>query len=156
MNNNQFYSENHYANYRNNKFSPSNQDHQLLIANQLVPLQPPLTFNLDNEIDATHGSHKCHRDSMDVSILIGFSFHYSGLISFNRFIRSLHPLHHLKPFYASSSVNFARNISITIGYRQLTVGRGAHISACVNRAITRFVIRMASTAPSWRWRTRNI
>jgi hypothetical protein len=37
---------------------------------QLTPLQPPLTFHLDNEIDAFHGSHKCHRDSMDVSVAI--------------------------------------------------------------------------------------
>jgi hypothetical protein len=57
MNNNQFYSENHYSNFRNNK-SP---DHQL------TPLQPPSSFHLDNEIDAFHDSHKCHRHSMDVS-----------------------------------------------------------------------------------------
>lgn len=71
MNNNQFYSENHYSN-RNNK-SPFNQDHQQQqqmnqYFTQLTPLQPPSSaFHLDNEIDAFHGSHKCHRDSMDVS-----------------------------------------------------------------------------------------
>lgn len=72
LNSNQFFSEIHYSSSRHNKF-PSNQDHQQQFSTnpfanpQLVLLQPPpLTFHFDNEIEAFHGSHKCHRDSMDV------------------------------------------------------------------------------------------
>lgn len=75
MNNDQIHSEVLYSNIRNNKI-PSNQDQlqqqqqpQMIqyLSHQLTPIQPPSSFNLDNEIDAFHGSHKCHRDSMDVS-----------------------------------------------------------------------------------------
>lgn len=88
MNNNQFYSENHYSNFRNNKFS-HNQDHHHQqqqqqqqinppLINSFTPLQPQSTFHLDNEIDAFHGSHKCHRDSMDVSDL-AFCKHFNWI-----------------------------------------------------------------------------
>lgn len=77
--NNEFYSDIHYSNFRNNKFTfdYSHDDQQENIQQQyyshhLIPLkQQSSQFQLDNEIDAFHGSHKCHRVEMDVSALSG-------------------------------------------------------------------------------------
>jgi hypothetical protein len=63
--NNQFYSDGHNSNFRYSKFAPFNQPPQLF-THQIVPLQPSASVHPDNEIDALHDSHKCHRDSMDV------------------------------------------------------------------------------------------
>lgn len=71
---NQLYSETRYSNFRNNKV-PTNQDQQHqppaahFFAHQLIPLHPSTSYNEDHEIDAFHGSHKCHHESMDVSNL---------------------------------------------------------------------------------------
>lgn len=144
MNNNQFPGENHYSNIRNNKFS-SNQDHQLqaqaqmsqFFTHQLTPLQPPSAFQIDNEIDAFHGSHKCHRESMDVSNLpkhFNWILPSNALKAFNsRSFFSLQLVH---------SASFAHNISTTIECQLSTVGREAHINACVNKAFIRFNIPM--------------
>lgn len=153
MNNNQFYSENHYSNYRNNKFS-SNHEHQHQFpmnshsVHQLTPLQPSSTFHLDNEIEAFHGSHKCHRDSMDVSdVLKHFNWIFPlkvwSLFVLPAFTRRLS---HLIP----SSVNFVHNTWITIDYRQLTAGQEAHINVCVNKDFTRFDTRADSMGRSWK------
>ena len=95
MNNNQFYSENHYSNIRNNKF-PSNLDQQAQMnqyfASQLTPLHPPSTYHLDNEIDAFHGSHKCHWDSMDVSDLVLHFDLISTLNCFHCFVLHILPV----------------------------------------------------------------
>lgn len=62
--NNQFYSDSYSVNFHNPKvlhLQPTNSQFQIA-----VPLQPLAPLHIDNEIDAFHDSHKCHRDSMDV------------------------------------------------------------------------------------------
>lgn len=151
MNNNQFHGENHYSNIRNNKFS-SNQDHQLqaqaqmsqFFAHQLTPLQPPSTFQIDNEIDAFHGSHKCHRESMDVSNLPKhFNWIRPSNLSTSNLFFSLH-------FHSAS---FVLNISTTIECQLSTVGREAHINAFANKAFIRFNIPKDLMEQSWRLHT---
>lgn len=71
--NNQFYSESHNSNFRYNKIT-FNQHHPVqqplmnpqLLTHQLVPIQSSSSYHIDNEIEAFHESHKCHRESMDV------------------------------------------------------------------------------------------
>ena len=70
---NQFYSDSHHnSNFRyNSKFNHNqHQSNAQLFTHPIVSLQTPSPFHQDNEIDAFHDSHKCHRDSMDVRIVI--------------------------------------------------------------------------------------
>ncbi|KAL7043659.1 hypothetical protein ACKWTF_001614 [Chironomus riparius] len=65
---NQFYSDSHHnSNFRyNSKFNHNqHQSSAQLFTHPIVSLQTPSPFHQDNEIDAFHDSHKCHRDSMD-------------------------------------------------------------------------------------------
>lgn len=72
--NNQFYSDGYNSNFQYNKFAFSQYHHPQqmnpqLFTHQIVPLKTSASFHMDNEIDALHDSHKCHRDSMDVCII---------------------------------------------------------------------------------------
>ena len=76
---NQFYSDSHHnSNFRyNSKFNHNqHQSSAQLFTHPIVSLQTPSTFHQDNEIDAFHDSHKCHRDSMDVSTVIVVTLSY--------------------------------------------------------------------------------
>ena len=67
---NQFYSDSHHnSNFRyTSKFNHNQHlSSSHLFTHPIVSLQSPSPFHADNEIDAFHDSHKCHRDSMDVS-----------------------------------------------------------------------------------------
>lgn len=96
----EFHSASRHSNFRNNKF-PSIQEHQQqfpmnqYVSHQLTPLQPQLTFHSDNEIDAFHSSHKCHRGSMDVRDVAEYFnlfFHYIRLFLLSSSFRRLVPV----------------------------------------------------------------
>lgn len=92
------------------------------------------------------GQHERKKNKTFGNILIGFSF--------SSFCFTI-GCDNLFIVVAKFSVSFALNISTIIDCQQLTVGREAHISACVNKAFTRSDIPMGLTEPSWRSLTRS-
>lgn len=57
-------------NFHYNKYNTFNLHHSpSFFIHPLVPPQSSslIQYNSENEIDALHGSHKCHKESMDVS-----------------------------------------------------------------------------------------
>lgn len=62
---NQFYSDSHHNSHF--RYSSKFNHNPQLFTHPIISLQSPSPFHVDNEIYAFHDSHKCHRDSMDVS-----------------------------------------------------------------------------------------